>query len=386
MLSIKGSNFQNTADFIKEFNLLLEFYGFQDFYKLESSKAKLHNIPQLSFSWEKEALSLLKQVASSGVYGKTDKIQFYLHDDLKQLSKSKTVSYSLHSLNEQDAFAEAILLFLVNKIINKLLGKNIIVEVNSLGDQDTIDKYLIDLKRFLRKRKKLIPQSVLNEYEKGNYLKALSKLISMKHPAADDAPLISDYLTDIERKHLYSLLDYLENMGVNYTFNSNLFASVDIWKYTIFNLYIEDQESNLTQIGFGGRADNFAQAASKSKKEHVFVKLDIENLGRKKNIENASNTKDSSKFFFVQIGLLAKSKGVKLLDKMCEAGLDVEHTVCNLSLLEQYKLASSKGAKYLIILGHKEAIENNVIVRNMHDNTQEIIPEDDLIKYLKKLK
>ena len=57
-----------------------------------------------------------------------------------------------------------------------------------------------------------------------------------------------------------------------------------------------------------------------------------------------------------------------------------------MSLLEQYELAYKKGAKYIIILGHKEAIEKVVIVRNLDTQTQEVVPQEELIKYLKKLR
>jgi histidyl-tRNA synthetase len=51
----------------------------------------------------------------------------------------------------------------------------------------------------------------------------------------------------------------------------------------------------------------------------------------------------------------------------------------------QMEFANKKGFQYIIIMGHKEALEDRIIVRNIKTFEQEIIPLDKLAKYLIKL-
>jgi histidyl-tRNA synthetase len=54
------------------------------------------------------------------------------------------------------------------------------------------------------------------------------------------------------------------------------------------------------------------------------------------------------------------------------------------SLSEQLQLAHAKNTRYAVILGQKEYIEGNVILRDLYAQNQENVRVDLLASYLKK--
>ena len=52
--------------------------------------------------------------------------------------------------------------------------------------------------------------------------------------------------------------------------------------------------------------------------------------------------------------------------------------------IEQLKIADKLGAKIALILGQKEALEDNVIIRDMKSGAQETVSIDKVVKEVKK--
>ncbi len=387
MFYIADSKFKSTGDLFQAINELLSFYGFVSLgdatrrKEMVKLKKTLSEIEYLS-SAERQILSITKEFA--GKYFNDKVAQFYSCDDLSKL-KSDKANYYLHIVGEHDSFAEALLVFALDLIARKFFNQEIVVEINSLGDKDNAEKYLFDVKRFLRRYKKQLPDQILKDFKENNIAKALLKLNASNLSILDDAPNIMDYLSDPAQKHLYSFLNYLENMGIAYSLNPKLFGSPSIWRHVLMQIYTQSEDGEKNLLAFGGRHSNALFDMVGQEAEICSLVVSFEKKGRKFRLPQLKQS-SNPKVYFIQLGLLAKSQGARILEDIQDAGFNVGHSLANLSLLEQYKLALDFGAKYAVILGHKEAIDNTLIIRNIETQTQEIVSQDDLLKVLKKLK
>ena len=396
MFLLQNTGIKNTTDLIQAINEVLSFYGFQDLdtlleeqrqasAKFKAPTAKMQ--PELIDPLEKKILGFAKTFATKINPENLDgNLQSYSFDDISKPKKAKHVDYALHILGEEDSFAESLLVFMADLIVRKLSKKEILVEVNSMGDKDSAIKYLQDMKRFLRKNKKKLPEAVLKDFNEDKIIKAVAKLLKDNAEILDDAPSIMDYLSDYAQKHFYSFLNYMEQMGINYNLNPYLFGSVDMWRHLIFKVYILEDSGEKELIAYGGRYDSAIENIYKRTLPAASLVLKLEKKGRKTKVaKGAAYDPKKKKVYFIQLGLMAKSQGAKLLELMQKENFDVGHSIASLSLLEQYKLALDYGAKYAVILGHKEAIDKTLIIRNLDDQTQKIIAQKDLIKHLKAL-
>ena len=92
----------------------------------------------------------------------------------------------------------------------------------------------------------------------------------------------------------------------------------------------------------------------------------------------------ATKIYFVQLGTDAKQKSLTVLEILRKAKIPTKHSLSKDSLKGQLKMASKLKIPYALILGQKEVFENSIIVKNMTSSSQETVPIEKLIDYLKK--
>ena len=90
--------------------------------------------------------------------------------------------------------------------------------------------------------------------------------------------------------------------------------------------------------------------------------------------------------YVVHLGFGPKIRSLLLIDELRLAGIPALHNLASDSLSEQLREAEKRGVAYTIIIGQKEFVENNVILRDMGARNQEFVSQDAAIKKLKKTK
>jgi len=86
--------------------------------------------------------------------------------------------------------------------------------------------------------------------------------------------------------------------------------------------------------------------------------------------------------FVAQLGSQAKQRCIPLLQQLFNAGYSVVTAGENDSITQQLQVADRLHARVTLIMGQKEAINGNVILRDMSAGTQDNIYLDDLIPAL----
>ena len=90
--------------------------------------------------------------------------------------------------------------------------------------------------------------------------------------------------------------------------------------------------------------------------------------------------------FRSQLGFEAKLKSLHVIDILRHAKISVHQNLSKDSLGAQLSSAEEMNIPYAIIFGQKEAIDGNVIIRDMKKHTQDVIKIDELCEYIRKLK
>ena len=93
-----------------------------------------------------------------------------------------------------------------------------------------------------------------------------------------------------------------------------------------------------------------------------------------------------AKFYLIQLGREAKIKTLHLIEMLRRERIPVYHFLGKDKLSAQLQGAESLHVGYLIILGHKEALEGTATVRNMQTRAQDTIPLANLPNYLKHIR
>ncbi|MBU3895799.1 hypothetical protein KKG36_00535 [Patescibacteria group bacterium] len=96
------------------------------------------------------------------------------------------------------------------------------------------------------------------------------------------------------------------------------------------------------------------------------------------------------KIFLAQLGDLAKKKSLKILEEFRGAKIQVSESLSKDSLKTQLRTAGKQGIRYVLMFGQREALNSEIVVRDMDSGNQETLKLEEVVgvmkEKLKKLK
>ncbi|HED38026.1 MAG TPA: hypothetical protein ENI76_07265, partial [Ignavibacteria bacterium] len=144
----------------------------------------------------------------------------------------------------------------------------------------------------------------------------------------------------------------------------------------------KDKEDEVVVLARGGRYDELSKKAFRQQIPATGIIFEYE---RKGHIPQKITTvkKKKPRFYFIQLGFEARIRSLIVIEMLRKAKIPVYQSLGKDQLGGQLELAVELAIPYCIIMGHKEALEGTVIVRNIDSRVQSIITVDDLPQYLK---
>ena len=284
-----------------------------------------------------------------------------------------------HIFNVEKSIAEAILIQVSRALATELGHVDHTVRINSLGDRESITRYTRELTNFLKKRLDTMPPTA-RELMKEHAISALANLIEQEHELGFRSPNPLEFLSDPSRKHFREIIEYLDMSETPYEIDPKMLAHHECYSDAIFSIDFHDEEVPLTISG--GRFDEFTQRNTKVSTPVAGAVVTLKNNKTPSRLPRIKNASPS--VYVVHLGFGPKIRSLLLIDSLRQAGIPVMHNLASDSLSSQLRDAESQKIRYAVIIGQKEFVENTVILRDLEARNQEFIPEDILIKRLKR--
>ncbi len=152
-------------------------------------------------------------------------------------SKKKTAVevYGFEIMGSNKSTSESLILKCVISILEELDYKNICIDINSIGDRESVNKFEKELNAHFRKNSHLLSTKTKQEYKKNIY-----SIIKNTQADASEflktAPQTIGTLSDIGRIHFKEVLESLEAFGVTYKINSSVISNKLYSTYTTFEI------------------------------------------------------------------------------------------------------------------------------------------------------
>lgn len=388
MLQIKDTRLQNTAALIAGAIRTAEYYGFTP---IETALArgkkplpKEQKKDELLFA-RRDEKPLMQSAKLSLTVNRADRETSLLWRVVKYPAGVRSafpcISLELHVVGAPTAIAEALLIIVANAVAEEAGIQKRVLSINSIGSHESSNRFVRDVGHFLRKHIDSITPT-LRPRAAQDPLGTLIQLFEKGHPAMARAPQSVEYLTEEERRRFWDLLEYLEISGVPYELNSSILGSRDFWSHTLFELSSLDEETGAkVTFATGGRYDPLASRLMGNPASAAIATIVTEIRGKSK---VAQVKKVNPMLYFAHLGPDARRKVLPVLEMLRRAGIPVEQSLMHERLHEQMERAKSTRVPYLLIMGHKEAMEGTVLVREVATNSQEAIPVPDLTTYLRR--
>ena len=397
MLQLKDTRFSNTNDFLKHAIATATFYGFAPLERVAQERRKApRETPRPTMNTVREselliarrderALLSAARLCTSANLGSREAIFAWRVLGSAARGTAPSTALELHILGIPSAIAEAILITVANSIIGEAGMTNRTVSINSIGTPDSSNRYIRDVGSFLRKHIESISPA-LRPRAAEDPLGTLIQLIERGHPAASRAPQSMEYLTEEERRRFWDLLEYLEVAGTPYELNAHILGSRDLWAHTLFDISWRDEESGTRiPIARGGRYDPLVSRFLGTSSSGASVTIMCEARGRP-NMRKLAEEGEDRAFYFAHLGPEARRKMIPTLEMLRREEILVHQSLMYERIGEQMAAARRLNTPYILIMGHKEAVENTVLVREIATNSQRAVLVDELPGYLKRHK
>lgn len=384
MLCLKHTHHGSTSDFLSSAVRVAEYYGFvpaESVPRLQQSNAKrpAANVSDLPFA-RRDERGLVGAVKQLGALHQADRaLLVWRIVPAKERPLSTTIE--LHVVGMGLPIAEALLILVADAIAAEAGVENRSLGLNSIGTPESSNRFVRDVGLYLRKHLETIAPA-LRPRAATDPLGTLVQLIERSHPGIARAPQSVEYLIEEERRRFWELIEYLEAAGLPYELNQHLLGSRECWSHTLFELSTIDAETGVkVPIAFGGRYDPLAARIAGRSMPSAMVSIACEVRGKTK-VQTPSRTKPT--LYFAHIGLEARRRALPVIEVLRHAGVAIHQSLMHERLGDQMTAAKQHGVPYMLIMGHKEAVEGTVIVREVSTNAQEAVLIDELVGYLKR--
>ena len=339
--------------------------------------------------------ALMRAYIEHGMQTMPQPVMFYQYGPVFRHDKPQRGRYrqfwqfDLDCLGSDKSIMDALVIKAGMSILEEAGATNLTVDINSIGDKECRGGYVKELTSYYRKHLSSLP-AIDRERLKTNPLRILDSKEEKTKEINEGAPDAISFLCASCKKHFKEVLEYLEEMGINYNINKNLVRGLSYYTRTVFEVYTESEEEGglPIQVASGGRYDYLAkQIGGKKDVSAVGFSMGVDRVVEAKWYKKLSpRILKKPKIYFIQLGSEAKLKSLNIIEILRKAHVPIAQSLSKDSLGSQLGIAEKLSIPYAIIFGVKEAIDDSVIVRDMSNRSQDTVKLSKLLEYLKELK
>lgn len=333
-----------------------------------------------------EAVALLRHSNSDEQKKRQMPILFYTKGELKnpnnkKMKKRTGESVSLHIIGTPKSIAEAILIKTAYTILKEEGYKNLSVEINNIGDRDTLVHYNKQVTNFFRSKLADLNTDCKELLKFGGHTLVTCNVKGVQH-LLKEAPSPIEFLSEDHRNHFKEVIEYLESQKIPFEINKFVLGDPHYSTNTIFTIL--DEKSGKI-LATGSRYNDLSKRTV-LRKGIPAVSVSIK-LPKLKQVSPSKQPKfDDCDIYFIQLGYAAKLKSLEVVETLRKAGIPVHQSIGRDKMATQTQFAHKKDVKYILLMGQKEAIEDSICVRHLETNSQKTIPLTSLVEYLQNLK
>lgn len=375
--------------------VISQYYGFEglDLSQIEKDdheKAqKIKNFKDFEHSHLpkiEEAVALLRHSNSDEQKKRQMPILFYSKGEIKnphtkKQKKRSGDSISLHIIGTPKSIAEAILIKTAYTILKEEGYKNLSVEINNVGDRDTLTQYNKHATNFFRGKLAELNTDCKELLKFGGHTLVTCNIKGVQH-LLKEAPAPIEFLNEEHRNHFKEVIEYLESQSIPFEINKFILGDPHYSTHTVFTI-LDEKTGKI--LATGSRYNDISKKTV-ARKGIPAVSVSIK-LPKFKQVPHTKQPKfDDCEIYFIQLGYGAKLKSLEVVEMLRKAGIPVHQSIGRDKMSTQTQFAHKKDVKYILLMGQKEALENSICVRHLETNSQKTIPLTNLVEYLQNLK
>jgi histidyl-tRNA synthetase len=377
---------------ITEIGKIAKFYGFQPIIPPTIEKQDIEHTKDFDqSSHPAEKAALLRMYFEEKMMSLPQPNMFYCERPFRGLKepdarrkKPSNLDCAIVFMGSAKSVCECLSIQTGITILKSMGYKDLEIEINSIGDKDSMNEFQKKLTAFIRKNFNSFPADLRQAVKKDIFTIFKEEKEEYKNFQAE-CPKSIDFLSESSRLHFKEMLEFLEIINIPYQINHHLIGDLDIGSEIIFSIKNKEGElpTDRQELAYGFRFNRLAKKIG-CKKDVPATILNI-SAKLKKPLKKVKAKIVKPQFYLVQFGPEAKLKSFLILEELYKIGASVIHSIAKDKLGGQMSMAEISEASYILLIGQKEALENSVVIRDVATRAQEVVPLSEFAAKIKEL-
>ena len=300
----------------------------------------------------------------------------------RPISRKKFGSHALHFIGSVSGIAEATLIRATLSILSEEGYKNLRVDLNCIGDRESINAYERELVNYVRKS-----NTDLSDELRQRIKEDIFNLFKLNEPEvvrlSETAPSSITFLSTQSRIYFKEVLEYIEALGIEFRLTPRLVGERNHSSHTVFAIKnVDDEDQGALAVGY--RYSRLARYLG-LRKEIPMAGVNIFSASPRDTKKRVYKELPKPKFCLIQLGKDAKIKTLSLIEILRSHRIPLYHFLGKDKIASQLSNAEALRVPYLIIIGQKEALENTATIRNVSTRAQDTVSITNLPSYLRNI-
>ena len=287
--------------------------------------------------------------------------------------------FGVESVGHNSPYADVEVIALAYTILQSLGLENVVIKINTLGDDASRNAYRTALKDFFKDKIANMCEDCKMRYEI-NPLRILDCKVPEDQEIVKGAPKMNKFLSEESQKRFSLVLDSLKELNIPYEVDDTLVRGLDYYSETVFEFhYVSKQGNNYGAIGAGGHYDKLVAEIGGPDAPGVGFSFGIErivNVLTDDGLLADSNMKLDA--YVMPIGLESQKYALSVANELRVLGYRVDMCLDDVKLGNMFKRAEKKGARLAVIIGEDEINNQQVIIKDLESKEQIVVGLEDL--------
>jgi histidyl-tRNA synthetase len=275
------------------------------------------------------------------------------------------------------------LMLLQAEVYRRLNLEGLRLEINSLGDGESKQKYASALRDFFTSKKEELSEESQRRLET-NPLRIIDSKDPRDVAARAGAPSVAESLSEASSEHFRKVRALLEAAGQPFVVNDALVRGLDYYTDTLWE-FVDDRLGAQATVGGGGRFNNLVESLGGKHVPAVGFGMGMERLLLALEAADALPAAAATPpVWVVAQGEAARDVAFSIVQELRRNAVPADMDLSGRGMKAQFKLADRHDADRAIVIGDQELENNVVILKSMKTGEQQEVPPDALIDVLMK--
>ena len=301
-----------------------------------------------------------------------------------QLGRDRELTqFGFEMLGTDDPLSDAEVISVAINIYKMLGLKDLKVEINSLGDNESRNNYRKALLDYLKPHLNDLCDDCKERIEK-NPLRILDCKIDGEKDILKDAPTTIDYLNEESKERFEKLKSYLDILEVPYIVNPKIVRGLDYYNHTVFEIKVDVEGlSNAQTIGAGGRYNNLVENMGGPSLPAVGFAFGVERIINALDAEDIKVIDDDSlDAYILPVSENEMDYSINLASFLRDNAFKVDLDFTNKNMKAKFKEADRYNSKFIIIIGENEVKSEVLTIKDNLTKEEVKVERDNLLDYL----